>query len=346
MGQSNCFINVIVQSLWHLKGFRTALLSISRQQVVFEEENADRKVFQAVWELFQMFNRSPLANSLPNDRTTIVRSNSQDWSLSAQELREAISQLSGGNFVLDEMHDASEVLFEVLASMFRAQTLTTPFDTNDPFLPRKLALQDEDSTCFIDSSNLVSHFFGLDIRVLVDGNEACYEQFLKFFHLVPAQGLREAADKMFDESFETILNWSVAPDQITNVENIQKGPPKRTKLAQPPGVFTIALVWESPSVVPSEISTTVDVLDTELDLSKLFDGLEEQRSKSQYYLQCVVCYYRHHYYSFAFLEELDKWLLFDDTKIQIVGNFRKVQAMIVHEAWQPILLFYEQDEQV
>eukprot|EP01025_Chloroclados_australasicus_P065657 TRINITY_DN8944_c1_g1_i2.p1 TRINITY_DN8944_c1_g1~~TRINITY_DN8944_c1_g1_i2.p1 ORF type:complete len:1698 (-),score=169.93 TRINITY_DN8944_c1_g1_i2:1184-6277(-) len=347
-GQSNCFVNVIVQSLWHLQGFRKALLKMPRGEVDFQNNSADNKVLLALWELFQAFEKSPQTSIVVEagsgqDNLPIIRSDSHDWSLSVKELRNALSELSEGNFVLNEMQDACEVLGELLACMHRSQSTDLK---QDPFLPRKLEQSAGSSNCQIDIQNIVAQFFGLDVCVVVRENSSRwhYEQFLKFFHFVPAQGLREAAGRFFDQSFETVITLSEHLHSINSKSEVNR--PDRAKLNFLPGVFTLAIVWESANVKQSDINRTISVIDTELKLAKLFDGLTDLQDKSTYYLQCMVCYYRHHYYSFAFLEELDKWLLFDDSNIQVVGEFREVQGMISAEGWQPILLFYEQENSI
>ena len=57
--------------------------------------------------------------------------------------------------------------------------------------------------------------------------------------------------------------------------------------------------------------------------------------------RCVMCYAGHHYQSYALSEELDQWLLFDDTMIKLIGDWRDVKASIKGGRLQPSVLFYE-----
>lgn len=52
-GQNNCFLNVIVQSLWHLGCFRTALLAPGRPAP--RGPPADRRVVDALVSIFHAF---------------------------------------------------------------------------------------------------------------------------------------------------------------------------------------------------------------------------------------------------------------------------------------------------
>jgi hypothetical protein len=57
-----------------------------------------------------------------------------------------------------------------------------------------------------------------------------------------------------------------------------------------------------------------------------------------------VCYFGHHYQSYALSEELDQWLLFDDTTIKRIGSWRDVAATMRASRLQPSLLFYERTD--
>jgi hypothetical protein len=58
--------------------------------------------------------------------------------------------------------------------------------------------------------------------------------------------------------------------------------------------------------------------------------------------RCVVCYFGHHYQAFCLSEELGQWLLFDDDRISLVGDWGRVQAAMKAARLQPSLLLYEQ----
>ena len=45
--------------------------------------------------------------------------------------------------------------------------------------------------------------------------------------------------------------------------------------------------------------------------------------------------------AYALSEELNKWLLFDDTNIKFIGGWREVAASMREGRHQPSLLFYE-----
>ena len=61
-GQNNCFLNVIVQSLWHLGCFRTALLAPGRPTP--RGPPADRRVVDALVSIFHAFAAVRIATNL------------------------------------------------------------------------------------------------------------------------------------------------------------------------------------------------------------------------------------------------------------------------------------------
>ena len=140
-GQYNCFLNVIIQSLWHLPAFRQALLTLP---ISLPDSNGaspkDTAVVRALHNVFAAFakhpsaeeqaavHRAPEAQSASSsseahqqqqpEEAQYARADSDArdvarQSVSPDELREALSELEKGQspieFELSEMHDAAEV---------------------------------------------------------------------------------------------------------------------------------------------------------------------------------------------------------------------------------------------
>lgn len=87
------------------------------------------------------------------------------------------------------------------------------------------------------------------------------------------------------------------------------------------------------------IEDTINALSPRLNTSGVFDPASKA---STYDLRCIVCYFGHHYKAYALSEELDEWLLFDDSTISAVGSWLDVKASLISSKMQPNLLFYEQ----
>ena len=93
-------------------------------------------------------------------------------------------------------------------------------------------------------------------------------------------------------------------------------------------------------VAEEAITSTVDALSDSVNLSQLFKGVPTS-SHARFLLKSIICYFGHHYQVYALSEELEQWLLFDDTNIQLIGDWQDVKARIRHSRLQPSVLFYE-----
>lgn len=175
-----------------------------------------------------------------------------------------------------------------------------------------------------------------------DSSMVDMHQFWKYFHLVPAQAMRVAYDGLNRQgSFEAVLREADSAEALLK-RSRQSGaaPLLDITLLNQPKVFTLALVWESAKVAEEAIITTVDALQDQIDLSNLFRGVSPQ-SNARYVLKSIICYFGHHYQAYAFSEELEQWLLFDDTNIQLIGDWQDVKHMVRSSRLQPSVLFYE-----
>lgn len=89
------------------------------------------------------------------------------------------------------------------------------------------------------------------------------------------------------------------------------------------------------------IEDTINALSLRLNTASVFDPTS---AGAAYQLRCIVCYFGHHYKAYALSEELNEWLLFDDSTISAVGSWAEVQQSLTSSRMQPNLLFYEQQQ--
>lgn len=152
-GLYNCFLNVVVQCLWHLAPFRRAMLAVPPQQLTGRgAAQADERIMKALWKVFRDMDAPPApppAQQASASGGGGGGSSSQAMprpAVSAAALREALTGLRGGAaaaaaFDLSDMHDAAEVLGEVFDAMHRAQQGAAAAAAGDPTLPRKVRVQ-------------------------------------------------------------------------------------------------------------------------------------------------------------------------------------------------------------
>ncbi|EFJ48600.1 hypothetical protein VOLCADRAFT_104654 [Volvox carteri f. nagariensis] len=141
-GQHNCFLNVIIQSLWHLRSFREAVLQLDVDEVAARgAASADVTVLRALVNIFRT-----MAAPLKAQADAGLSDAAPSWVVSPLALREALSVLETGQAVvrldLSEMHDASEVLLVLLTCMHRAEAGSGATQGQDPHLPRRVRFRD------------------------------------------------------------------------------------------------------------------------------------------------------------------------------------------------------------
>ncbi len=136
-GEYNCFLNVIIQSLWHLSSFRAALLAPRPPPPAGPAgAGADARVLRALRTVFEAMAAAPQAEG----------DGESAWLVDPCALREALSRLgdTGAAVIgmeLSEMHDAAEVFDEVLAALHRAEVPDGGAGGEgggDPRLPRRV----------------------------------------------------------------------------------------------------------------------------------------------------------------------------------------------------------------
>jgi uncharacterized UBP type Zn finger protein len=88
-GDNHCFLNVVIQILWHLRSFRSTFVSASHRCAQDDEETC---VFCSLRHIFLDFESSESACIPPC------------------ELRRALSHAFAGQFEVGQMADASEAL--------------------------------------------------------------------------------------------------------------------------------------------------------------------------------------------------------------------------------------------
>lgn len=173
-GAYNCFVNVVIQSLWHLPSFRGRLLAMSPADIGKKAQGAaaaDVRVLRALCNIFRAFLHPGGDGSSPGD-----------WNVDPVELREALSSLGrGSSFDLREMHDASEALSEIFNALHRAETgQMRPED--DPLLPHRAkvpvgqlpapALQATGYSQVVQRRSLVQELFGLEVQTPVRSRDS------------------------------------------------------------------------------------------------------------------------------------------------------------------------------
>ncbi|CAA7395309.1 unnamed protein product [Spirodela intermedia] len=321
-GEYNCFLNVIIQSLWHLRRFRDELLRLLPKHVHVGDPCV-------VCSLNDIFTSLDLAST---ERHTDA--------IAATCLRTALSNLyPDSNFFQEgQMNDASEVLaviFDCLHQSFTKEEQMTESEENTSM----------GSWDCMNSSCLVHHLFGMNIfeqmKCYNCGMESRHLKYSSFFHNINANGLRmmkvACADSSLDELLKLVeMNHKLACD--VEAGGCRRLNPIHHILSTVPKFFTIVLGWQKTCESEDDISATLAAFTTELDIGNLYHGMDMGNKHS---LVSMVCYYGQHYVCFAYCHQHAEWVMYDDYKVMVIGGWSDVLSRCKRGHLQPQVLFFE-----
>ncbi|XP_057514658.1 LOW QUALITY PROTEIN: uncharacterized protein LOC130796340 [Actinidia eriantha] len=325
VGEYNCFLNVIIQSLWHLRRFRDEFLARSTSEHVHV---GDPCVTCALYDIF-----TALSMASADMRREAVAPTS---------LRIALSNLyPDSNFFQEaQMNDASEVLGVIFDCLHRSFTSSLGgSDTESLESNCKGSWDCANTTC-------IAHLlFGMDIFERMNcykcGLESRHLKYTSFFHNINASALRTMKVMCAESSFEELLDFVEMNHQLAcdpEAGGCGKLNYIHHILSSPPHVFTTVLGWQNTCESVEDITATLSSLATEIDISVLYRGLDP---KNRHCLVSVVCYYGQHYHCFAYSHDHERWVMYDDKTVKVIGGWNDVLTMCEKGHLQPQVLFFE-----
>ncbi|MCL7032655.1 hypothetical protein MKW94_021619 [Papaver nudicaule] len=311
-GDYNCFLNVIIQSLWQLKCFREEFLG--------RKKSLDVRVGDpcAVCALYDIFMALSTASA-----------DMQTEAVAPISLRVALSNLYPDSDLFQVMNDASEVLAVIFDCLHRSFASVSSGNGSD-----------------CASKACVAHsLFGMNIFEKMCCNscglESKHLKYTSFFHNINASALRTAKQILCDSSFGELL-YNVQMSQQLACDPESGGCGKLNYIHQflsnPPRVFTAVLGWQDTHECTNDISATLAALTTEFDFAVLYRGL---LPGNKHRLISVACYYGQHYCCFTYNCEQDRWTMYDDETVKVIGEWDDVILMWERAHLQPHILFFE-----
>ncbi|XP_024976124.1 uncharacterized protein LOC112514052 isoform X1 [Cynara cardunculus var. scolymus] len=325
VGEYNCFLNVIIQSLWHLRRFREEFLSMSTSAHLHV---GDPCVTCALYDIFIALN--------------MASTDTRVQAVAPTSLRIALSNLyPDSNFFQEaQMNDASEVLGVIFDCLHQSFTSGPGVFDIEPMESNALGSWEcQNKACTAHS------LFGMDIFERMNcyncGLETRRLKYTSFFHQINANALRTMKVMCPESSFDELLNLVEMNHQLAcDLEDGGCGKLNYIHhiLSSPPHVFTTVLGWQNTCESVEDIKATLAALSTEIDLSVLYRGLDPRNKRS---LVSVVCYYGQHYHCFAYSYVHQRWVMYDDKTVKVIGRWEDVLSMCEKGHLQPQVLFYE-----
>jgi hypothetical protein len=301
-GDNNCFLNVVIQSLYHLEGFRNSFICFD------EHTHLTPCVFCALKTIFTQYEYSESIVIPPN------------------VLREALSQLykREKKFQMGEYDDAAETIDALLMCIHESVVGSK---------------RGEDKIC--NPRCLVHELMSISISAAADcacTESSEPMTFSEFIHYVSADAVCEAKKSFGTYSWSELLRTVTETDLKTcGNKKCKKRNIVRYSMLTDPAILTVGVIWSSDQLEKEFIKSFMTAIDLSLFSDQLFTRVEKSR---KYRLKGLIAYYGKHYVAFFNLQ--DKWICFDDRQILQVGdNWESVVNKCTAGRYQPHILWYE-----
>lgn len=377
LGSNNCFLNVIIQSLWHVRSCRV-LISTGDHAV---HHRCGGKPTNA--SAFQTETTTPcLLCEL--EQIFVMYQFAEQPVLDVDRVRLAL----GDTFALGAMNDATETLEAILDALHYdtfnrmlllrrggSHTATAAIGGINKVEEMTESLRQDASAIICEPQCVAHRLFQMNLMELKIcascGHTAEPIMNTDFLYRVYAQELLTNARAgstgvKKNMTLEEVLRLEAQSQDVAGTcDACEKGGQRALSrwILTLPMVFSISIIWSSSHVNKTDIKDWMELLSSQctagdddkesqqaLDLGRIFRLDNSMEASSLYSFRGLVCYYGRHYVGFFASRSLDedgvereRWFLFDDTRVKLVGTWGDVRLRVERGGYQPTLLFYERN---
>ena len=381
IGENNCFLNVTIQALWHLRPFRVELQKfITRIEAgkSNHQKLTPGSLLESMCNLFVQYEFTDQKVLPPN------------------ELRESLCQLSG-KYEFGKIADANETLDTILHRIHAEQSASCP--QMKKCLSHKvfggLVMEQTICTeCRANSEPMLRDDFMSCVQameLITEAKEMMRARLLlkpipdsefkdhkeprgrggirmpAIFgrkspeHAGPSKSsnslLVDAVDPpitgLQSNDFGFLLHRCMEVSQRSCPANDEPDRPKDLPLCkgkgkvcffslEPPLALALSVGWTQANEDSKTLRDFYSIISDTIQLSDLFSGAGAGLTNGQTYtFRGLVCYYGLHYVSIFQEMDCNRFLLFDDQKVRVIGDWNAVKEECIKSKYQPVLLLYE-----
>ncbi|ETW00757.1 hypothetical protein, variant 1 [Aphanomyces invadans] len=317
-GENNCFLNVVVQALFHLETFQSRWTETTA--VPHECAGDGRCVYCSLASVFALLASDADGES---DKTGGVSSDSLRKVLSAistSPLPAAEERYKAGS-----MDDAAEAHETILRSLHEALASSSVASPCNCLAHSVFGLWvGEEAVCPLCQTSMATPPY--DAMMLHVATEAIKESAAN-----KSKVSNKAVVKRFDDLLATVWAAAGSSKKCTTCRH-DKVYESRLQLKQVPRVFTVGLTWKNNSANMATLKSIVTAMECSVRLGRVFpnmvaDGQLGGPDEGQATLLAMYCFFGHHYMAFIYKAATQEWLSFNDTVVRRVGTrWSDVQA--------------------
>ncbi|ETV84501.1 hypothetical protein, variant 1 [Aphanomyces astaci] len=328
-GDNNCFLNVVVQALFHLETFQSRWADTASHVCA----GGGRCVYCALASVFALLGRSstPTTTSTTTSSSTSVH---ERQGVSSDALRKVLSAISTSplpaaeeRYKAGSMDDAAEAHETILRSLHESlsSAAAAAAATPCPCLAHEVfgLWVGEEAEC--GQCGMSMETLPYDAMVLHVATESIKEVTSK---------KHKTHQRAFDDVLATVWAAAGSSKKCARCRH-DKVYESRLQLKQVPRMFTVGLTWKNNSANVATLKAIVAAMEPSIRLGRVFPNMVAEGrlagpDQGSATLLAMYCFFGHHYMAFIYKVATREWLSFNDTVVRRVGTqWSDVQAACI-----------------